>query len=57
MRLLLVYLLRHDELKALQAIIKEQGQYTTLLQALDALDFDHAAWKRFAEDSVRTYAR
>jgi hypothetical protein len=57
MRLLLVYLDQHDELKALQAIVKERGKFTTLLEALDVLDFDHAAWKHFAERSVRAYPR
>lgn len=57
MRLLLIYLDQRDELKALHAAIKEQGPYTTLLQALEAMDFDGTAWKRFAERSVRTYPR
>lgn len=56
MRMLLVFLYQRDELKKLQVAVKEQGAYTTLLQALEAMDFDGAAWKDFAERSVRTYS-
>lgn len=57
MRLLLVFLERRDELRLLRAAVKEQGRYTTLLQALDAMAFDRDAWKAFAEHSVRAYPR
>ena len=57
MRLLLIFLDERDELMALHEAIKEQGRYTTLLQALDAMDFDRVAWKEFAEHSVRAYSR
>jgi hypothetical protein len=53
MRLLLVYFEQRDELIDLHAAIKKQGQYTTLLQALETMDFDGTAWKKFAEHSVR----
>lgn len=55
MRLLLIYLQQRGELHLLHAAIKEQGRYTTLLQALDTMEFDRHAWKAFAEDSVRSY--
>ena len=55
-RLLLIFLDQRDELRTLHATIKQQGQYTTLLQALDGMDFDRSAWKAFAESSVRTYS-
>jgi hypothetical protein len=57
MRLLLIFLHQRDELMALHTAIKAQGQYTTLLQALDAMAFDKSAWKDFAERSVRSYPR
>ncbi len=57
MRLLLIFLDERDELLALLASIKNQGRYTTLLQALDSMEFNRAAWKEFAEHSVRTYSR
>lgn len=53
MRLLLVFLDRRDELPALFDAVGTQGQYTTLLQALEAMGFDGAAWKQFAEKAVR----
>jgi hypothetical protein len=56
-RLLLVFLEQRDELMALHVAIKNQGRYTTLLEALDAMGFDRVAWKDFAERSVRAYAR
>ena len=54
-RLLLVFLEQRDELMALHVAIKNQGRYTTLLEALDAMGFDRVAWKDFAERSVRAY--
>jgi len=57
MRLLLIYLHQRGELHLLHAAIKEQGRYTTLLQALDTMPFDQRAWKTFAEESVRSYPR
>jgi hypothetical protein len=57
MRLLLVFLEQRGELRLLRSALKEQGRYTTLLQALDAMAFDRDAWKAFAEHSVRTYPR
>ena len=57
MRLLLIHLDQRGELHLLYAAIKEQGHYTTLLQALDTMPFDQRAWKAFAEDSVRGYPR
>lgn len=56
-RLLLVFLEQRDELPALHAAIKHHGRYTTLLEALDAMNFDRVAWKDFAERSVRSYPR
>lgn len=52
-RLLLVFLDERDRLTALYAAIEQQGQYTTLLQALEAMDLDAEAWQSFAERSVR----
>ena len=52
-RLLLVFLDERDRLTALYAVIEKQGQYTTLLQAIEAIDFDAEAWQTFAEQSVR----
>jgi hypothetical protein len=57
MRLLLIFFDQRNELTTLHTAIKQQGQYTTLLQALEAMNFDRAAWKNFAESSVRTYSR
>jgi hypothetical protein len=56
-RLLLIFLEQRDELKTLHAAIKNRGRYTTLLEALDSMDFDRGAWKEFAEGSVRAYSR
>lgn len=57
MRLLLIFLDQRNELSALHAAVKEQGRYTTLLQALAAMEFDHDAWQDFAERSVRAYSQ
>jgi hypothetical protein len=54
-RLLLVYLEGRDQLTELYAAIKQQGQYTTLLQALETMDLDREAWKAFAERRVHAY--
>ena len=54
-RLLLVYLDERGQLSALNAAVREQGRYTTLLQALEAMDFDARAWKSFAQRRVRTW--
>lgn len=56
-RLLLIFLDQRNELSALHAAVKEQGRYTTLLQALAAMEFDHDAWQDFAERSVRAYSQ
>lgn len=55
MRLLLIFLDERNELPDLHAAIKQEGQFTTLLQTLEVIEFDHAAWKEFAERSVRRY--
>ena len=39
----------------LGAAVKQQGRYTTLLQALDTMALDRQAWKMFAEQRVRAY--
>lgn len=57
MRLLLIFLDERNELAALHAAVKQQGRYTTLLQALEAMEFDRDAWKNFAQRSVRAYPR
>ena len=57
MRLLLVYLDNRDRLRELLATVAALGQYTTLLQALEHMDFDGPGWKAFAERSVRDYTR
>jgi tRNA threonylcarbamoyladenosine modification (KEOPS) complex Pcc1 subunit len=57
MRLLLVFIDRDGRLPELLSTIAALGQYTTLLQALDQMNFDGTAWKAFAERSVRDYAR
>lgn len=57
MRLLLVFLDSRDQLPDLLATIAALGRYTTLLQALDHMNFDATAWKAFAERSVANYAR
>lgn len=54
-RLLLVYLVERDRLAELRAAVRQQGRYTTLLQALDAMALDRQAWKTFAEQRVRAY--
>lgn len=51
-RLLLVYLDENDRLNALYDVIEQRGKYTTLLQAIEAIDFDARAWQRYAERSV-----
>jgi hypothetical protein len=56
-RLLLIFLEQRDELQALQAAIRNQGRYTTLLEALDSMNFHRGAWKDFAETRVRAYSR
>lgn len=56
-RMLLVYLHEHDQLAALYGTIKQQGRYTTLLQALAAVNLDREAWKAFAERSVQAYSK
>jgi len=56
-RLLLIFLEQRDEFEALQAAIRNQGRYTTLLEALDSMNFDRGAWKDFAETRVRAYSR
>lgn len=57
MRLLLIFLDQRNELGSLHSTVKGQGQYTTLLQVLQAMGFDRTGWKEFAERSVRTYSR
>ena len=57
MRLLLVHLDDRNELTKLLATIASQGQYTTLMQALDGMGFDRGAWKVFAERSVGEHVR
>lgn len=54
-RLLLVYLDERDRLAALSRAVREQGRYTTLLQALEAMDLDREAWRTFAERRVRAW--
>ena len=56
MRLLFIFLEGRDQLPQLLATIAALGQYTTLLQALDGMNFDGATWKAFAERSVGDYA-
>ena len=56
-RLLLVFLDERHQLAALYDAVKAQGQYTTLLQALEAVTFDREEWKQFAEHNVRAYSR
>ena len=56
-RLLLIFLEQRDELENLQSAIRNQGRYTTLMEALAAMDFDAGAWKDFAEERVRAYSR
>ena len=55
MRLLLMHLYARGELASLQEVIERKGQYVTLLESLDAMGFDGAAWKRYAEQRVRTF--
>ncbi len=54
-RLLLVHLHERGELVSLYDAIKRQGQYVTLLQALEAIDLDERAWKAYAERHVREF--
>lgn len=54
-RLLLVYLDERNQLAKLYAVVREQGPYTTLLQALEAMELDREAWKEFAEERVRNF--
>lgn len=52
-RLLLIHLHEHGQLTSLYNAIRRQGRYVTLLQALDAMNFDREAWKAYAERSVQ----
>jgi hypothetical protein len=54
MRLLLVFLEERDELADLHTAVKRQGRFTTLLEALQAMQFDRSAWKEFAEQRARS---
>lgn len=54
MRLLLVFLEERDELADLHTAVKRQGRFTTLLEALQAMQFDRSAWKKFADQRVRS---
>lgn len=56
-RLLLVYLDERGRLADFHAAVREQGRYTTLLQALDAMNLDRDAWKTFAERRVGAWWR
>jgi hypothetical protein len=56
-RLLLIFLDERDQLAALYDAVKAQGQYTTLLQALEAVPLDREEWKQFAEHNIRAYSR
>jgi len=55
MRLLVVHLHERGELVSLYEVVARKGQYVTLLECLEAMDFDYQAWKRYAERSVREY--
>ena len=57
MRLLLVHLHERGELASLYEVIERKGRYVTLLESLDAMGFDRAAWKRYAEQSVRSFRK
>lgn len=55
MRLLLVFLHQRDELTSLYEAVELKGRYVTLLQSLDAMRFDRAAWKAYARQSVEAF--
>lgn len=55
MRLLLMHLHERGQLASLYEAIERKGQYVTLIESLDAMDFDREAWKRYAERSVKAF--
>lgn len=55
MRLLVVHLHERGELGSLIEAVERKGKYVTLLECLDAMNFDRQAWKTYAERSVRDF--
>lgn len=55
MRLLMIFLDERDRLPALFAAADREGRYATMLQLLDAMPLDAAAWEAYAGQARRAY--